>query len=576
MSTQRLDLPRGFSKSGTNPRAPCTDLRNPSICNFRPNLVVPNPSLVLKRLHEEEDDYNLCSVRAKRTRLGDEGIQFGGGAIYGGNQGLWFPQPVEGGAQPVEGGEGEEEEEEQEQKVFFVPVSAGTGPSFPLFGSSSYAEPSLAEGTEAASSKTNSDSSSSSGTGTNGTETETERTNGTDRYGLELVSLLVDCVDAIGAGNHEVMNYSLSRLGDETSPFGPMPVQRLTAYFTEGLVLRVSKLWPHWYALNLPREAADHFDEDDGTALRLLNTVSPIPKFLHFTINARLVRAFEGKDRVHIIDFDIKQGLQWPALLESLASRPDPPSHVRITGIGESRQELQETGTRLARLAQERGLQFEFHPVVDRLEDVRLWMLHVKRDECVAVNCVFVMHRMLSTGTGTGTGAALGDFLGLVKSTNPAIVLMAEQEASHNERVWERRVAHALKYYAAIFDSLDDCLPHTSGIRVKIEEMFGREIRNVISCMGNERVERHERFETWKRLMEEGGFRNGGIGEMEMIQSRLMLRMFDSEKFAIEKKGGGEGLSIKWMDQALYTVSSWTVSEVVAGSSSTASLSQVN
>jgi GRAS domain family len=56
-----------------------------------------------------------------------------------------------------------------------------------------------------------------------------------------------------------------------------------------------------------------------------------------------LVQSFEGKDQAHVIDFDIKQGLQWPCLMDSLAPRPNPPSHVRITGVGESRQELQNT-----------------------------------------------------------------------------------------------------------------------------------------------------------------------------------------------------------------------------------------
>lgn len=54
---------------------------------------------------------------------------------------------------------------------------------------------------------------------------------------------------------------------------------------------------------------------------------------------------------------------------------------MRITGVGESRQELQETGVLLGRMATALGLTFEFHVVVDRLEDVRLWMLHVKRIE---------------------------------------------------------------------------------------------------------------------------------------------------------------------------------------------------
>lgn len=565
MGTQRLDLPRGFS---TTPRAALPDQRNPTSCNFRPSLVTTSTASLVSQKRFLEDDYPYL-IRAKRSRTGDDvAVRFVGGGTGNGGQGVWFPQSSEGG----EGGE-----EEEEEKVYFVPGSSG----FTLLGSSSYGTGLVGSAeTEGASSKSNSDSSSS--TGTNGTERSgsrarpdfevRERQSESGRCGLELVSMVVDCVDSISMGNHEALNYYLSRLGEEASPLGPTPIHRLAAYFTESLALRVSKLWPQWYDINPPRDltGTDHLEEDDGTALRLLNAASPIPKFIHFTLNERLVQSFEGKDRVHVIDFDIKQGLQWPSLLESLASRPNPPSHVRITGVGESRQELQDTGARLTRLAQSSGLTFEFHPVVDRLEDVRLWMLHVKRDECVAVNCVSVMHKMLWDGS----GVALSDFFGLVKSTNPTIVVMAEHEAGHNEGAWEKRVGEVMKYYAAVFDSLDACLPGTSVVRVKIEEMFAREMRNIIACKGSERSERHERFVTWKRLMEEGGFRNVGIGEREMIQSRMILHMFSSSaKFGIEKQGGGEGLSIKWLDQPLYTVSAWGVNEV-AGSSSTAS--QVN
>ena len=63
--------------------------------------------------------------------------------------------------------------------------------------------------------------------------------------------------------------------------------------------------------------------------------------------------------------------------------------------IRESKQELNETRDRLAGFVEALNLPFEFHPVVDRLEDLRLWMLHVKERESVAVSCVFHLHKTL-------------------------------------------------------------------------------------------------------------------------------------------------------------------------------------
>ncbi|KAL3498780.1 hypothetical protein ACH5RR_041512 [Cinchona calisaya] len=382
--------------------------------------------------------------------------------------------------------------------------------------------------------------------------------------GFELVSLLVACAEAIASKNISAINYFTARLGELASPRGS-PISRLTAYFTEALSLRVARFWPNVFHISPPR-AFDRVDDDGGTSLRLLNQVSPIPRFIHFTSNEILLRAFEGKDRVHIIDFDIKQGLQWPSLFQSLASRTNPPSHVRITGIGESKQELIETGDRLAGFAEALNLPFEFHPVVDRLEDVRLWMLHVKEKESVAVNCIFQLHKVLYDGT----GGVLRDFLGLIRSTNPTVVVVAEQEAEHNDPSFETRLSNSLKYYSAIFDSLEESsIPPDGPIRMKIEELFAREMRNIVACEGRERFERHQGFGKWQTMMEQGGFRSINTEERELLQSQMLLKMYGCENFRVEKQGqDGAALTLSWLDQSLYTVSAWAPVDV-AGSSST-------
>ncbi|WCJ26178.1 GRAS family transcription factor [Euphorbia peplus] len=398
-----------------------------------------------------------------------------------------------------------------------------------------------------------------------GTTLEAEEENHQEEYqAFELVSLLTACVEAIGSRNVSVVNHCIAKLGDLASPKGTA-VSRLCAYYTEALALRVTRIWPHIFHITTPREFDRVVDDDSGTALRLLNQVSPIPKFIHFTSNEIMLRAFEGKDRVHIIDFDIKQGLQWPSLFQSLASRNNPPSHVRITGIGESKQELNETGDRLAGFAEALNLPFEFHPVVDRLEDVRLWMLHVKEGETVAVNSIFQMHKTLYDGT----GGALRDFLGLVRSTNPAILLMAEQEAENNASNFEARVCSSLKFYSAIFDSIDSSLlPFDSMARIKVEEMFAREIRNIVACEGSDRLERHEMFDKWKNLIEQGGFQSVGISTREMLQSQMLLKMYSSEDFRVQRRQDGAAVTLSWLDQPLYSVSAWSLVDVAGSSSS--------
>lgn len=384
---------------------------------------------------------------------------------------------------------------------------------------------------------------------------------------FELVNLLTGSLEAIRSRNIAAINHFIARTGELASPRGRTPMTRLIAYYIEALALRVARMWPHIFHIAPPREFDRMVEDESGNALRFLNQVTPIPKFIHFTANEMLLRAFEGKERVHIIDFDIKQGLQWPSFFQSLASRTNPPHHVRITGIGESKLELNETGDRLHGFAEAMNLQFEFHPVVDRLEDVRLWMLHVKEGESVAVNCVMQMHKTLYDGT----GAAIRDFLGLIRSTNPIALVLAEQEAEHNSEQLETRVCNSLKYYSAMFDAIHTNLATDSLIRVKIEEMlFGREIRNIVACEGSHRQERHVGFRHWRRMLEQLGFRSLGVSEREVLQSKMLLRMYGSGNegfFNVERSdedgggegGGGGGVTLRWSEQPLYTISAWTI-----------------
>ncbi|CAI9288908.1 unnamed protein product [Lactuca saligna] len=191
----------------------------------------------------------------------------------------------------------------------------------------------------------------------------------------------------------------------------------------------------------------------------------------------------------------------------------NPPSHVRITGVGESKQDLIETGARLSGFAEALNLEFEFHP----------------------------LHKMLYDAT----GGALRDFFRLIRSTNPSVVVMAEQESEHNDAVLEKRVSNSLMYYSAI-------------------------LTVSILCF---------HYKWWRSMAELGGFRSVEISERGVSQSQMILKMYDHpfgpNSFKVEKQqqrrvsdgGAAAGVTLSWSDQPLYTVSAWVPSDV-AGSSS--------
>lgn len=119
---------------------------------------------------------------------------------------------------------------------------------------------------------------------------------------------------------------------------------------------------------------------------QVFNGISPFVKFSHFTANQAIQEAFEREERVHIIDLDIMQGLQWPGLFHILASRPGGPPHVRLTGLGTSVEALEATGKRLADFADKLGLPFEFIPVAEKVGNLDPERLNVSKREAVAVH----------------------------------------------------------------------------------------------------------------------------------------------------------------------------------------------
>ena len=62
----------------------------------------------------------------------------------------------------------------------------------------------------------------------------------------------------------------------------------------------------------------------------------PFIQVPHVFANHAIMEAFKGAPRVHVIDYGILYGVQWPCLLWQLSQRPGGPPHLRITGVTDS------------------------------------------------------------------------------------------------------------------------------------------------------------------------------------------------------------------------------------------------
>ncbi|XP_071685290.1 scarecrow-like protein 23 [Lolium perenne] len=185
--------------------------------------------------------------------------------------------------------------------------------------------------------------------------------------GLRLLRLLLRCAEAVAADQLPEARDMLQEIAELASPFGYSP-ERVAAYFGDALCARVLSSYLGAYSPLLaasPLAAAQ--SRRDSSAFQAYNALSPLVKFSHFTANKSILQALDGEDRVHVVDLDIMQGLQWPGLFHMLASRPCRPLSLRVTGLGASLDVLQPTGRRLANFAASLGLPFEFHPIEGKI-----------------------------------------------------------------------------------------------------------------------------------------------------------------------------------------------------------------
>jgi hypothetical protein len=227
---------------------------------------------------------------------------------------------------------------------------------------------------------------------------EEQRRKQRDEEGLHLLTLLLQCAESVNADNLDDAHQTLLEIAELATPFGTS-TQRVAAYFAEAMSARLVSSCLGLYAPLPPASpAAARLNARVAAAFQVFNGISPFVKFSHFTANQAIQEAFEREDRVHIIDLDIMQGLQWPGLFHILASRPGGPPRVRLTGLGASVEVLQATGKRLSDFADTLGLPFEFCAVAEKAGNVDPEKLGVTRREAVAVHW---LHHSLYDVTGS-------------------------------------------------------------------------------------------------------------------------------------------------------------------------------
>ncbi|PIA36348.1 hypothetical protein AQUCO_03400323v1 [Aquilegia coerulea] len=363
-----------------------------------------------------------------------------------------------------------------------------------------------------------------------------------DEHGLNLLTLLLECAVAISVENLSEAHRMVLELTQMASPYGPSCAERVVAYFSMAMSSRIMNSW-----LGICTPLINH--KSVHGAFQFYNNISPFIKFAHFTSNQAILEAFHQRDRVHIIDLDIMQGLQWPALFHILATRIEGPPHVRMTGMGSSMDLLVETGKQLSNFAKRLGLSFEFHPIAKKFGDNEVSnMVQVRRGETVAVH--WLQHSLYdATGPDWKT-------MRLLQQLAPRVITLVEQDITPGGSFLDRFVG-TLHYYSTIFDSLGASLSVDDPTRYRVEHgLLYREINNMLAIGGPTRSG-EEKFNHWRSELARNCFVQVPMSGNSMAQAQLILNMCPPTHGYSLIQGDGT-LRLGWKDTSLYTASSWT------------------
>ncbi|XWS29052.1 hypothetical protein CRYUN_Cryun25bG0123700 [Craigia yunnanensis] len=223
---------------------------------------------------------------------------------------------------------------------------------------------------------------------------------------LIILHLLKACGDARGSEQMELAEEIIRRLKEKASPTGKS-LERLAFYLTLALDKQANYMM---------QESSKNYE----AAFKAFYQIFPYGRLAHFTVNSAILEAIPADATVvHIVDFEIGKGIQWPRLIESLGRQRL--RLLRLTSIKWAEEDgsfnpttFEETKKQLCGHAMNFGLRLEMEEMnMEGLANkIKMARERRGRSEWLAFNCMVGLPHM-----GKGTSVKhVEDFLTTAKA----------------------------------------------------------------------------------------------------------------------------------------------------------------
>ncbi|CAL2263978.1 unnamed protein product [Prunus armeniaca] len=356
---------------------------------------------------------------------------------------------------------------------------------------------------------------------------------------VDLSTLLTQCAQAVASYDQRTASELLKQIRQHSSPYGDAN-QRLAHYFADGLEARLAGARTPSYSFLVGMQIST---AEILKAYEVFVTSSPFKTVSHFLANRTILKLAEKATRLHVIDFGISYGFQWPCFIQHLTNRSGGPPKLRITAIElpqpgfRPTERVEETGRRLKKYAERFNVPFEYNVIAQKWETIQFEDLKIDRNEVIVVNC---MSRLKHIPDETVMVNSPRDIvLKLIKKINPDLFIHGVVNGTYNSPFFVTRFREALFHFSALFDVFEASVPREDERRLMFEKyVYGKDILNVVACEGLERVERPETYKQWQVRYQRAGFKQLPLDQELLKKVKTMLKVMGYHNdFRIDEDG---------------------------------------
>ncbi|KAL4558228.1 hypothetical protein LXL04_036426 [Taraxacum kok-saghyz] len=377
---------------------------------------------------------------------------------------------------------------------------------------------------------------------------------------VDLKSLLTQCAEAVSSNNALRVERFLKKIRNHSSPRGDSE-ERLAHYFADALEARFLGSGMDLYA-NLASSKITA--SDIVKAYQVYASACPFKKMSNIYANKMIGHLARGSPRLHIIDFGILYGFQWPCLIQGLSARPGGPPSLRITGIDfpqsgfRPTERVEETGRRLAEYCKRFNVPFEYNAIAKQWDSVTAEDLKINKDEVFVVNCLYRLRNVPDETVLGAIECPRESVLKLIRTIKPNMFLHGVVNGNYNAPFFLTRFREAYFNFSVLFDMFEAALHREDEERLLFEkEVIGREVINVIACEGTRRIERPETYKQWQARNERAGFVAMPMNRDIMKEVRAKVKVGFHKDFMVDDDG--HWMVQGWKGRVIYAISSWNV-----------------